>query len=333
VHGFILGEYHHAITAGQQALALAAACEEIPLQISAQLRLGQAHHALGEYQQAIEVLGRNVTALADAAAVDPVSLAGLPAVHTRTWLVWCLAETGAFDEGFTYSAAALKIAEAVQRPLTLVAAYCGVGLLYLRKGEFLQAIPQLERAMVLCQETDIALAFPTVAALLGAAYAQLGRTAEAIGLLEQGAAQAAAKHILVYRALGLVHLGEAYLLAGRLQEAQAAAQQALDVCQAHQEQGHQAWLLWLLGEIAARREPPEAAHAAMAYQQACTLAEARGMRPLLAHCHLGLGTLYRHLGDAAHARAELTTAHTLLRSMAMDRWLPRANAALAAPAC
>ena len=331
VHGFILGEYAHAITAGQQALALATACEELPLQISTQLRLGQAHHALGNYRQAIEVLRRNVTAVADATAVDPVSLAGLPAVHTRTWLVWCLAETGAFAEGFTYGEAAVKMAEAVERPYTLVAAYCGIGLLYLRQGELLQAVPQLERALSLCQETDIALAFPTVAALLGAAYAQLGRSEEALRLLEQGVAQAAAKNILVYRALGLVHLGEAYLLAGRLQEASEAAQRALDVCQAHQEQGHQAWLLWLLGEIAARREPLEAARAEMAYRQAGALAEARGMRPLLAHCHLGLGTLYRRLGDTAHADAELTTARALLRSMTMTRWLPRAEAALAAP--
>jgi class 3 adenylate cyclase/tetratricopeptide (TPR) repeat protein len=328
VHYFVLGEYEHAITAGQRALALATACDELPLQISAQLRLGQAHHALGNYHQAIEVLKR--TALADVTVVDPAGLAGLPAVHARTWLAWCLAEIGAFAEGLTYGEVAVKIAEAVDRPYTLVAAYCGIGCVYLRQGELHQALPLLERALSLCQSADIALAFPTVTALLGAAYARLGRGGEALGLLEQAVAQATAKHILVYRALGLVHLGEAYLLAGRLDEAYEAAQRALAFCQTHQEHGHQAWTFWLLGEIAARRVPCEVTHAEAAYRQAAALAEERGMRPLRAHCHLGLGTLYRHLGDATQARAELTAASMLLQSMDMALWLPRVNAALAA---
>jgi class 3 adenylate cyclase/tetratricopeptide (TPR) repeat protein len=328
VHCFVLGEYDHAITAGQQAQALATACDELPLQISAQLRLGQAHHALGNYRQAIEVLKR--TALADVTVVAPAGLAGLPAVHARTWLAWCQAEVGAFAEGLAYGEVAVKIAEAVDRPYTLVAAYCGIGCVYLRKGELHQALPQLEHALSLCQSADIALAFPTVAALLGAAYVLLGRGGEALGLLEQAVAQAAAKHILVYRALGLVHLGEAYLLAGHLDEAYDAAQRALTFCQAHQEHGHQAWTLWLLGEIAARRAPCEVTQAEAAYRQAAALAEERGMRPLLAHCHLGLGTLYHHLGDAAQARAELDTANMLLQSMDMTLWLPRVQAALAA---
>ena len=60
----------------------------------------------------------------------------------------------------------------------------------------------------------------------------------------------------------------------------------------HQERGHQAYALRLLGEIAARREPPEVEQAEAHYRQALALAEELGMRPLQAHCHLGLGTLY-----------------------------------------
>ena len=52
------------------------------------------------------------------------------------------------------------------------------------------------------------------------------------------------------------------------------------------------------------------------------------MRPLQAHCHLGLGTLYVQTGHPEPARAELTAAIALYRSMEMTFWLPQAEAAL-----
>ena len=119
------------------------------------------------------------------------------------------------------------------------------------------------------------------------------------------------------------------MLAGRLEEAQALAERALALARAHQERGHQAYALRLLGDIAARREPPESEQAGEYYRQALALAEELGMRPLLAHCHLGLGTLYGRMGRVEHARAELTAAIELYRAMDMTFWLPQAEAALA----
>jgi len=53
------------------------------------------------------------------------------------------------------------------------------------------------------------------------------------------------------------------------------------------------------------------------------------MRPLQAHCHLGLGTLYFQTGCTEPARAALTAAVTLYRGMGMTFWLSQAEAALA----
>jgi hypothetical protein len=53
------------------------------------------------------------------------------------------------------------------------------------------------------------------------------------------------------------------------------------------------------------------------------------MRPLMAHCHLGLGTLYAEIGRRELARAELSAAIEFYRAMEMTFWLPRAEAALA----
>jgi MalT-like TPR region len=86
-------------------------------------------------------------------------------------------------------------------------------------------------------------------------------------------------------------LGEAQLLAGRPNEADAVAEYALVHAREHQEQGHEAYALGLFGDIAARRKPPEVELAETHYRQALTLADELGMRPLQAHCHRGLGTL------------------------------------------
>ena len=53
------------------------------------------------------------------------------------------------------------------------------------------------------------------------------------------------------------------------------------------------------------------------------------MRPLTAHCHLGLGILYAQTGQREQARAVLTTAIDLYRAMDMSFWLPQAEVALA----
>ena len=63
--------------------------------------------------------------------------------------------------------------------------------------------------------------------------------------------------------------------------------------------------------------------------QAMTSASELGMRPLLAHCHLGLGTLYARHGRRQEAHVELSAAIDLYRAMEMPFWLLPAEAALA----
>jgi uncharacterized protein HemY len=75
--------------------------------------------------------------------------------------------------------------------------------------------------------------------------------------------------------------------------------------------------------------PPEATQAAAHYQQALALAEELGMRPLQAHCHQGLGTLYATTGQWEQTRTALATAIAMYRAMEMTFWLPQTEAALA----
>jgi len=134
---------------------------------------------------------------------------------------------------------------------------------------------------------------------------------------------------MIEHALRMVWLGEAYLCAGRLDEAYPQALEALEFSRAHQERGNEASALRLLGDIATRCEPSEIAQAEDAYHQALALAEELGMRPLQAHCHRGLGTLYATSGQPEQARTALSAAIAMYTSMDMTFWLPQTEAALA----
>ena len=53
------------------------------------------------------------------------------------------------------------------------------------------------------------------------------------------------------------------------------------------------------------------------------------MRPLQAHCHRGLGTLYATADQREQARTELSAAVAMYQAMDMTFWLPQTEAALA----
>ena len=122
----------------------------------------------------------------------------LPAVHSRAWLAWCHAELGTFAEGRALGEEGLRIAEAVAHPGSLMFAYWGIGLLALRQGDLPRALPLLERAMGICQDADLPLFFPWMAAALGAAYTLAGRIADAVPLLTQAMEQTTARETVAY---------------------------------------------------------------------------------------------------------------------------------------
>jgi tetratricopeptide (TPR) repeat protein len=253
----------------------------------------------------------------------------LPAVLSRAYLAACHAELGTFAEGRILGDEGLRVAETVDHPGSLMYAFWGIGLLFLRQGDLHRAFPLLERAVGLCQEADLPALFPQMAAALGVAYTLCGRVADAIPLLTQAVEQTIATERVVYQVLCRLSLGEAQVLTGRLEEAHPLTERTLALARERQERGHQAYALRLLGDIAARREPPESVPAEAYYRQALALAEELGMRPLQAHCHLGLGRLYGQTGRVEQARTALTTAIDLYHAMDMTFWLPQAEAVLA----
>jgi tetratricopeptide (TPR) repeat protein len=326
---WVMGDPDRALESGQRALTIAEALGDVALQVEANYRLGQAYLALGEYRRAMDFLGQNVSSLTGPLLYERFGLPGIASVVSRSYLAWCLAELGEFAAGIARGEEAVRIAEAADHPFSLSNALFGVGFLYLRKGDLRNAVSTLERCLALCRHWNIALWSPRITAALGSAYALSGRPTEALPLLEQAIELAASEKRLGEQALRVAALSEALLLAGRTDDAFQTAQRALDLSRAHKEPGHEAWALRLGGEIAAQRDPPDGDTTEDYYRQAMALADAFGMRPLVTHCHLGLGKLYLKMGRRERARAELSAAIELYSAMEMTFWLAQATAALA----
>ena len=325
------GEHARAIEVGQRDLAIAAGFKNFSLNIVTNLRLGQTHHALGDYRRAADFFTRTLASLEGDLEREQFGMAGLPAVHARAWLAWCLAELGDFDEGIVHGEQAVAIAEAADHAYSQVLAVWGLGTLHVVRGDPARAIPALERGLVLIRVADIPLLFPFVSAPLGAAYALAGRTDDALAILEQFVRQAMSVNLLAHHALRLTWLGEALALAGRIEQAGEQAAQALALAERLGERGSQAYAQRLVGEIAMRRTPPDVEGAVTAGGDALRLATELGMRPLVARCRLGAAILAQRSGAADKARAERAAAVETFRELAMAHWLGQAEALGVAP--
>jgi len=165
-------------------------------------------------------------------------------------------------------------------------------------------------------------------ASLGQVYVGSERVKEGIPWLRQALDGHDSAGIGYFHAVSLVQAGEAYLLAGHVEDARVCANRALTLTRERGERGNEALALRLLGEVVSQADQPDMATAEAQYGAAMALATELGMRPLAAHCHLGLGNLYRRTGDQAKAHEHLTTATTMYREMGMAFWLEKAEGAL-----
>jgi class 3 adenylate cyclase/tetratricopeptide (TPR) repeat protein len=318
--------------AGRQALAVAETLGDVTGQYLTRLMLGYVTYALGDYPRAVDLITQAISRLeAVALRAAPVEIelqAEVQSVLCRNILGRSLAELGQLSEGLAVAQEAERIAIASGRPIALANGQRALGEVHLHKGELDEAISALAQAVALSRDRQMPRLLPNSTASLGYAYALAGRIRESLPLLEEGVERGAAMQIHFAQSLRCALLGEGYLLAGRPADARDRAAEALDLSRRHRERGHEAWALRLHGEIAAQAEPPDVEQAAGHYRQALVLAGELGMRPLAAHCHLGLGTLYQKVGRDEQARGELMTAIEPYRAMEMTFWLEKAEAAL-----
>jgi tetratricopeptide (TPR) repeat protein len=322
---WITGDHDGAMVAGQQALVLAATLGESALQAQASLTLRLVYHTVGNFGGAAELLRRSME-VADREAGTPRTDVR---IRSRAFLARTLGALGAFAEGQRHGEEALPprhagrpwahTAHCPRMPWLPVSHPGGPGARHsgVRPGP------------ALCRASGNQTVLRGIAGGLGCASALQGRLAEGCTLLEETISEGIRIGAMANHPYRVAWLSEVYRLAGRGEEAWQHAHQALDLARQFKARGDEALALHQLGVVQAHAGPPAAEQAEAYYQQALALAEDLGMRPLQAHCHRDLGTLYARIGRREQARTELVTAIGIYCAMDMTFWLPQAEAVLA----
>ena len=203
-------------------------------------------------------------------------------------------------------------------------------MLHLVKGDWAKARSLIEHGVAVVRTGNVVLVLPSVVASSAWVLARLGEASEALNRLREGEQlleRQAARGIVANLGWDYHSLGRAALLLCRLDEARSLGDRAFE--SSPDQPGFAAHALHLLGDIATHPDRFDAERAEAHYRQALALAEPRGMRPLVAHCLLGLAKLYRRTGQREQAHEHLTTATTMYREMDMRFWLEQAEAEIA----
>jgi class 3 adenylate cyclase/tetratricopeptide (TPR) repeat protein len=327
IQAVLAQDYPEALRFGRQALAIGQALGDLSIEAPANAYLGLAHGSRGDHLNAIQHLERNVAIIPEDLRFERFGQATAMASFSRSILSLSLSELGRFDEAIARAAEAVRIAEeAGQHHYSLSFAWNALGVAHARRGDLERGAQVLERCVELCRASGFRVLVTPVASALAVVLAQLGREGEAFALVEEVASTLASRSLL--GEYSLVSLASACLQTARADAAGDWARRALDAARDHGARGAEAHALRLLGEIACQHESLEPAAATNHYGEALALADELGMRPLVAHCHLGLGKFYRRLAKRAHAEERLGTAATLFREMDMRYWLAQAEAEL-----
>ena len=321
---WLTGELGRAIESGRLALAVAEELGEFPLQVRTTLFLGWTNHLKGDYAKAAELFRTTIASLPGDLSRRAIGNLVLPAVGAGCCLAWSLAELGSFDEAMTIAEEAARLAESTDQghPFNpnLVYARFGTAVPHLYRGDLAAAIPLLEQSLEICHRSEVLFAFPFIAAHLARGYALAGRRDEAVTLLQQAVERSAAG-VKVGLPLWTAWVAECHLAEGRISEAADLASRALERARLHAEAGHEAWILRLLGDIEAARDPVDGQRAHAHYRAALAQATDLGMRPLIAHCHLGLGRMEAGRHNRVTAAEHLETAVAMYSAMKMTYWL------------
>ena len=324
---YLLAELDEAVASGVRGLDIARALGDLELRIPTMTYLEQAHYYRGDYAHVVELARENLAALPADLVNAFFGLAAPTSVYDRSTAVLSLAQLGRFAEADEPQAVAIRLAEATRHIFSLSMAYWGASTRHVVAGDWAAARASVEHWIAAVRSGNVILHMPRAVVCSAWVLAQLGDTAEALLRLETGedlVAQQAARGIVAPLAWDYHALGRAYLLVGRLHDARRVGDLAIE--RARSQPGFASWGLHLLGDIASHRDGVDTLQAEACYRQALELAEPRGMRPLVAHCHLGLGTLSRQTGKRSVAVEQIAVATRMYRDMSMTYWLDKAEA-------
>ena len=309
-----------ALRLGGRAWVIAEALGDLGLHVGTGNYLAIAHFAGGNYHEAARCARAVIERIPPELINERFGQARIAASLARATLGLALGQLGRFQDALTSVQEGLQIAETARHAYSITSELYSLGVIHLLKGENAAGLRILERSRDAWQ-TPQSPPWGTLNAALGVALCRTGDFSQGLSLFEGVTLHGQGD--LIYPATAA--LAEGYLLAGRAQESTFNALRALELARTTGTRGNETVALHLVAEAAtcSGRLIPEAV--SPHYQAALSLADTLGMRPLVAHCHLGLGKLYRRLGKREQPQEHLTTATTMYREMGMTYWLEQAE--------
>ena len=246
----IMGDPNGAITAGRQAVELAAALGESALQVEAAFYLSQVYTTISDFGQGAALLKWSIEAADRGADRSSTEVR----IRAQAWLAYTLGELGAFAEARRHGEEALRRATHEGQGTPLIMAYSRLGNLYRTQGDLAPAVQVLEQGLALCRASGNRNMLRPIVTSLGSAYALQGRLGEGRALLKEGVGESIRAGARP-SPQQLAWLSEACRLAGRGEEAGQYAHQALDVARQHKERANEAYALHQLGVVQAHAAP------------------------------------------------------------------------------
>jgi class 3 adenylate cyclase/tetratricopeptide (TPR) repeat protein len=318
-------ELDEALAAGSRSLEIANRLGDSRIRLVANSYMAQVYCYRGEYERVVEITTNNLAALPAEWAKEHFGMAVPVSMFDRGWLIMSLAELGRFTEAAKYESEAIQIADATEHAYTIGWAHFAASVPHLLKGDWLKARALVEHWIVTVRSGNVALHLPWAVAASAWALAQIGETEQALERVheaEELLERQAAHGIVSHRGWAYHAAGRACWVLGQCERAGHLAERAVGTSQ-HQP-GFAAHALHLLGDLASQSDQFDPESSTAHYREALALAQKHGMRPLIAHCHLGLGKVYSRIGKP-EAHKNLATAATMYREMDMAFWLKQAE--------
>jgi class 3 adenylate cyclase/tetratricopeptide (TPR) repeat protein len=323
------GTPYEAITAGEQAVALAEQLGEAKWLGYAEYGLGQAYFVAGRYREAELVINRASARLTSAPENVPPGTTGsslLVLCHMMEAIIY--ASTGEYDDALQCSRRASELAEKDDRPYDVIAADYGHGLVHMGHGDLDEAESALNEAVFLSRENEVRLFLPLVLCALGNLNLQRGQAAKARDILLEAKREAEALGHSTSILLASAYLGPAYAQLGDIPK----GLEVVRACQAVAKQkGYQmveAMALLAEAVILSMQGAPATAEAIARLERTIEIATRLETKPLLGMAKGTLARLLAATGRKSEAQDELSQAIELFAKSKMTVQLERAKATL-----
>jgi tetratricopeptide (TPR) repeat protein len=323
------GTPYEAVTAGEQAVALADRLANATWLGFAEYGLGQAYFLAGRYRDAEHLLNQASARFAKAPENVP------PGTTGSSLLVLCCmmkgvvcSSIGEYDDSERYSRQAVDLAQKNDRPYDIIAADYGRGLVHMSHGNLEEAESVLDEAASLSRSNEVRLFLPLVLCALGNLFLQTGRAAEARQILLEAKDEAEALGHATSSLLASAYLASAHAQLGDITRGLEIAH----ACQAGAKQkgyqGIEALALFIEAVISSSQGKSAAPDAIAHLERVIEITTGLGARPLLGLAKGTLAGLLAASGRTSEAQGELAQAIELFAKSKMTVQLERAKATL-----